>query len=414
VPDSELATQLASNVATLSATHGQAPFSPHVTLATFPWAGESLTPAASVAAAVERALAAVLPAGGQTSLRVRGSQLATHPSLPFVTLVLLLERSEALLALRTAIFAQLEEPLRRVAPDPDAFPRCFPYMPHLSLMYDTRGSLSALGRERALERECEWGGVRGRSAFRGLEFDIGAVTLVETTSRDYSEWPVLGSVSVPTGLAAQTRSLVPLPADAVPPCPSRDEARFRREVLDRLDHALCLRLCFARAADSSAKAMSDSAGAATTAASAASATLVPTGAALVCDGQVAWSASGRVDPSTGEHVPAELTLLHEIGAFGSASSAQAAASSFFSRSHLSRMVLYCSCEPCPSSFDAIAASGIRSVVFGLSQLRLQQQLHATAAGLFAPSHSSAVAGSSSARLLLVGPLLEDEAAALVS
>ena len=398
-PSSAVGKQLAACVQSLSAARSQAPFGPHITLCSFPWGGESegegSTSITEVMAGMHRALASVLSPGH--SLRVRVEQLGTHPTLPFVTLVLMLERTDALIALRQAIYEQLLIPMHRrekgssSSSGEDDAPSAFPYMPHLSLLYDTAARCSALDRQRIVERDCIWDGVRGRTSFQNLQFDVGRISLIETTDRDYARWITHASIDLPTGLPPQSLSLPnSLRAQSTPLSPSVVSLdSFRRGVVDRLEHGEYLRATFELAEE--AKERGDG----------------PFGAVLVCDGQIVMCASNRARSSVSPHVAAaaeDCTAHAEMELLRLA--ARCDGSGFFRRDRMRRMILYTSAEPCPMCAGAIVLSGIRAVVFGISAKSLDEANPGR-------SHFDADLPSplKHARLpmIVVGPMLEDQA-----
>jgi len=88
------------------------------------------------------------------------------------------------------------------------------------------------------------------------------------------------------------------------------------------------------------------------------------------------------------------------------------ASKKFAPNVLAECTLYCSAEPCAMCAGAIYWAGIGRVVYGLSEHRLKEMTgaHAENATLALPCRTVFAAGQRTVEV--VGPLLEDEAAAL--
>jgi ASC-1-like (ASCH) protein/2'-5' RNA ligase len=214
----------------VSAAHEQAPFAPHCTLATFPWAGPEHLAVAQVLDGVRRALRAS-GVTDERALHLRPLAPCTHPHLRYVTLVLLLQRSPTLMTLRSALWKELLSPLAQTCAqfglDPERFPTEQPYMPHVSILYDSRQALSPLQREEVLERELgRTGELRSASAVAAgagaaatssssspaadsfsqpahlQVIDVGSISLVETTHERYDQWQELGRVELPIKAAA--------------------------------------------------------------------------------------------------------------------------------------------------------------------------------------------------------------------
>jgi ASC-1-like (ASCH) protein/tRNA(Arg) A34 adenosine deaminase TadA len=412
------AATLGALVRRVSDAHKQAPFAPHCTLATFPWAGgpEHLS-VEQVLDGVRRALRA----SGVTedrALHLRPLAPCTHPHLRYVTLVLLLQRSPTLMALRSALWKELLTPLAQTCAqfglDPERFPTEHPYMPHLSILYDSRQALSPLQREEVLERELgRTGELRPASAVAAgagvastsssssaaassvsqpahlQVIDVGSIALVETTHERYDQWQDLGRVELP---ATDASIAVDHGQAALEPSPPPSDPAWFVRVLDGLEHNQYLRL---------AQELHDDARPA---------------AVLVLDGQVVLtvdkaspSAAGAdatphlMEVAYAKHIGGEqaakaplrhdcihllqrMERLHEgeVAAAAAAASSDAASSSsssssspphvgaaddastalFFSRARRARMVLYALHEPCLACQHVVQESGVHVVMFG--------------------------------------------------
>jgi len=342
---------------------------------------------------------------GKKTLRLRGLGLATHPALTYVTLVLLLQRSPALMALRHALWSEVLSPLResadRFGMDPSRFPTPLPYMPHVSVMYDSKQALSPLAREEVLEREVPpvWAEVTGeaaasaaaqaypprppvaRMALQGLQFDVGRIALVETTAAKYELWPELGHIDLScAGAAADEGS----PAEEPAP-PASDPAWFASMERQPLSHASYLRL---------ARELHDR--------------RHPRQAAcLILDGQVVlsgggdngekWERSPWTTAAAGTHHhgphPLEQVYATHFGAEAAARASHACirlvvhlerlcavsdddrisvspattaatAAHLFDRTRRKRMLLYTLHEPCAACQHAVEQAGLHVIVFG--------------------------------------------------
>ncbi len=124
-------------------------------------------------------------------------------------------------------------------------------------------------------------------------------------------------------------------------------------------------------------------------------------------GAVLVGASGRLLAEAGNSIAtgadctahAELNLIRRLGARPAAEFAGA--------------TLYASTEPCAMCAGALYWSGIGRLVFGLSNARLYGEvLRGPPEGLRLDSRTVLAAGER--RVAVVGPLLEDEAAAIVA
>lgn len=84
----------------------------------------------------------------------------------------------------------------------------------------------------------------------------------------------------------------------------------------------------------------------------------------------------------------------------------------FSPETLRTCTIYVSAEPCPMCAAAVYWSGVRRLVFGLSRQRLHDLNSFERGGDFLDMSARLVLESGSRRVLVTGPLLEREAAAI--
>jgi tRNA(Arg) A34 adenosine deaminase TadA len=125
----------------------------------------------------------------------------------------------------------------------------------------------------------------------------------------------------------------------------------------------------------------------------------PFGALLVGDGKILLEVENGFLPDRDRTGHAERLLATQAG-------------KAYDAATLARSTLYSSAEPCAMCAGAIYWAGIGRVVFGLSERRLKQMTgdHAENPTLDLPCRAVFAAGQRPTEV--VGPLIEDEAAAL--
>jgi tRNA(Arg) A34 adenosine deaminase TadA len=126
----------------------------------------------------------------------------------------------------------------------------------------------------------------------------------------------------------------------------------------------------------------------------------PYGAVLVgVDGCVLLEGDNTIVTAGDRTGHAEINLVRLAGRLDAAALAAA--------------TLYASTEPCAMCAGAIYWSGIGRLVFGLSNARLHHEVLPTFANALL-LNSAAVFAAGQRRVVVAGPLLEDEAAAIVA
>jgi tRNA(adenine34) deaminase len=126
----------------------------------------------------------------------------------------------------------------------------------------------------------------------------------------------------------------------------------------------------------------------------------PYGAVLVgVDGRVLLEADNTIVTAGDRTGHAEINLVRLAGRLDAAALAAA--------------TLYASTEPCAMCAGAIYWSGIGRLVFGLSNARLYHEVLPTLTNALLLSSAIAFAAGQR-RVVVAGPLLEDEAAAIVA
>jgi tRNA(Arg) A34 adenosine deaminase TadA len=121
----------------------------------------------------------------------------------------------------------------------------------------------------------------------------------------------------------------------------------------------------------------------------------PYGALLVRDGRVLLRAENTTRSDADRTRHAEMNLVVR-------------AQQLYGAEELARCTLYASTEPCAMCAGAIFLAGIRRVVFGCS---VPRQVRIRGGGLAIRAHE--VLGSADEPTEVVGPVLEDEAAAVL-
>lgn len=167
-----------------------------MTLASFPWPARSEWTLADLVSRVT--------AAAQFSLRGELESMASHPTRAFMVLFMLLARTLDLLALRQAIWDHVVTPLRlqpssqsdRTPIDQAAWPTAWPFVPHLSLLYDTGAILTPAARLSSLSA----GGGDPVSALLTTHrhYDFDSIAIMETNTDDYTnDWHTLATIALP-------------------------------------------------------------------------------------------------------------------------------------------------------------------------------------------------------------------------
>jgi len=426
---SKLESDLSTCIADLSARHKQMPFPPHITLASLRWPHDSPITMKHIAARIRESVTHVSVAAGiadpndpvgSLPMRLACDALATHPTNPFMTLVVLMQRHPLLMLLRQKIFDHVIQPIRDAVRDTDAidkededsWPAAWPFVPHISLLYDVRGCLSPLNRESALENDVRWQERIGRSSFIGSEMDMGVINVVSTETDEYhKQWKVVATVPLNRdNITSTTIRSMPFPPPAsIQPHPLHGWSGYCKYV-QSMNHQPFLRLALERAGHAQEH---DEGG-----------RLVSCGGcALVYDGMVVMSTGSKVatDQDCTKH--SIMRLLQEWAALcrttattlstapatststtsSSTSTSTSSSIPFFIPPRLERMQLYTSNEPCPMCASAIALSGIRAVIFAVSMQRMWCLLPASPF----PS-AQTILSTCRPPILSIGPIDEDE------
>jgi hypothetical protein len=177
-------------------------------------------------------------ASGLVGLQAEYEQAAVHPTAGFMVVFEMMRRTPELLALREAIFEHVIQPLRQLpssAPEASGlseqkWPSCAPFVPHLSLVYDAHGQISATSRLEALTQRSE----ELREKFHGNTFAVDVIRIVDIDTNDYAgKWKILGEVRLQKGErrvipASSLRTLSELSAEI----PDLNRELFQRTVND--------------------------------------------------------------------------------------------------------------------------------------------------------------------------------------
>lgn len=273
-------------------------------------------------------------------------RLATHPTNPWMTVFALLRKCPELLLLRQLAYDRLVFSAEQATASPST--SCFPYVPHLSLNYDTSKQLSAIEREDLLQ------GViasfnqdkKGRDCLLDVHYPLQHIAVLWNRGINYAqEWKIIKRVTIPQS-SLTTPS--PLSMDAFPALstkvaiPTFDLVNYVKtysnEQHEQFMHVAII--CSQRAIEKGNH---------------------PFGGILVRDGQVVYLGENSVCQPNYQDVTrhAELVLCSH-------------ASLTFTKEQLSQSILYTSTQPCAMCVGALHWTGIKAVVYSTTQQTLER------------------------------------------
>ena len=208
----------------LSSTHSQPTFAPHITLGGFPWPHGSEW---SIEELVRRLQRAVSISTARGPFHVEFENLAVHPIARFMVLFQMIRRSPDLLSLRQAVWNELITPLSElessqsnVAPlAPSDWQAPWPFVPHLSLLYDRFEQITPIERLKILEVAQQ----TFDPSFKRMKYRLDTLQLVLIDTNDYSQrWKVVGEINLnqlPSSSSSSSSSLRGETDETVAPSP---------------------------------------------------------------------------------------------------------------------------------------------------------------------------------------------------
>lgn len=181
----------------LSSTHSQPSFAPHITLGGFPWPANSEW---SLDELLRRLQCAVSVSTGG-SFEVEFENLAVHPIARFMVLFQMIRRSPELLALRQAVWNELITPMSELKSSQsdvasltsNDWQTPWPFVPHLSLLYDRLEQITPIERLKILDVAQQ----TFDPSFNRMKYRLDTLQLVLIDTNDYSQrWKVVGEITL--------------------------------------------------------------------------------------------------------------------------------------------------------------------------------------------------------------------------